>query len=84
MKRTIENNTSKDILKTEEIQKEKDLAKNFIAEKPNIKWTDVIGLEKVKQALVEKIILPLKFPQLFTYYHSWKKIILYGVYFLFF
>lgn len=33
---------------------------------PNIKYDDVAGLEGVKEALKEAVILPLRFPQLFT------------------
>ncbi|MED6205252.1 Vacuolar protein sorting-associated protein 4B [Stylosanthes scabra] len=35
-------------------------------EKPNVKWSDVAGLERAKQAFQEAVILPLKFPQFFT------------------
>lgn len=35
-------------------------------EKPNVKWTDIAGLEGAKEALKEAVILPIKFPQLFT------------------
>ena len=38
----------------------------IIHEKPNIKWSDVAGLESAKQALQEAVILPVKFPQFFT------------------
>uniref|UniRef100_A0A7N2L2U8 MIT domain-containing protein n=1 Tax=Quercus lobata TaxID=97700 RepID=A0A7N2L2U8_QUELO len=33
---------------------------------PNMKWSDVAGLESAKQALQEAVILPFKFPQFFT------------------
>lgn len=35
-------------------------------EKPNIRWNDVAGLEGAKEALKEAVILPIKFPHLFT------------------
>lgn len=38
----------------------------IVREKPNIKWSDVAGLESAKQALQEAVILPVKFPQFFT------------------
>lgn len=39
-------------------------------EKPNIKWNDVAGLEGAKEALKEAVILPIKFPHLFTGIYS--------------
>jgi len=38
----------------------------IVAEKPNIKWDDVAGLEGAKDALKEAVILPVKFPQVRT------------------
>lgn len=35
-------------------------------EKPKVKWDDVAGLEGAKEALKEAVILPIKFPHLFT------------------
>ncbi|KAI4823947.1 hypothetical protein KUCAC02_012499 [Chaenocephalus aceratus] len=31
-------------------------------EKPNVRWSDVAGLEGAKEALKEAVILPIKFP----------------------
>lgn len=52
----------------------------IILEKPNIKWSDVAGLEGAKEALKEAVILPIKFPHLFTGKRvAWKGILLFGV-----
>ena len=37
-----------------------------MSEKPNVHWEDVAGLETAKEALKEAVILPIKFPHLFT------------------
>ncbi|KAG5379310.1 hypothetical protein IGI04_027152 [Brassica rapa subsp. trilocularis] len=51
----------------------------IVREKPNIKWTDVAGLESAKQALQEAVILPVKFPQFFTgKRRPWRAFLLYG------
>lgn len=42
------------------------LANAIVAEKPNVKWDDVAGLEMAKDALKEAVILPARFPQLFV------------------
>uniref|UniRef100_A0A7S3K4J8 vesicle-fusing ATPase n=1 Tax=Aureoumbra lagunensis TaxID=44058 RepID=A0A7S3K4J8_9STRA len=55
------------------------LASAIVTEKPNVKWSDVAGLEGAKAALKETIILPQKFPQLFVGKRKpWKGILLYG------
>mmetsp|Transcript_12349 Transcript_12349/g.26292 ORF Transcript_12349/g.26292 Transcript_12349/m.26292 type:complete len:175 (+) Transcript_12349:147-671(+) len=37
-----------------------------VSEKPNVKWDDVAGLTQAKESLKETVILPTRFPQLFT------------------
>ncbi|KAJ3864674.1 P-loop containing nucleoside triphosphate hydrolase protein [Lentinula novae-zelandiae] len=55
------------------------LAGAIISEKPNVKWDDVAGLEGAKASLKEAVILPLKFPHLFTGKRTpWRGILLYG------
>lgn len=56
------------------------LGSAIVTEKPNVKWSDVAGLEKAKGTLQEAVILPTKFPQLFVgKIRPWAGILLYGV-----
>ncbi len=58
---------------------QKGLAGAILGEKPDVKWDDVAGLDAAKAALKEAVILPAKFPQLFTgKRRPWKGILLYG------
>ena len=51
----------------------------IVIEKPKIQWSDVAGLEGAKEALKEAVILPIKFPHLFTGNRKpWKGILLFG------
>ena len=51
----------------------------IVAEKPNVAWDDVAGLEGAKEALREAVILPIRFPQLFTGKRKpWRGILMYG------
>ncbi|KAJ1920234.1 Vacuolar protein sorting-associated protein 4 [Mycoemilia scoparia] len=51
----------------------------ILTEKPNVRWDDVAGLDGAKEALKEAVILPIKFPHLFTGKRTpWRGILLYG------
>jgi vacuolar protein-sorting-associated protein 4 len=55
------------------------LSSAIVVEKPNVNWDDVAGLEGAKETLKEAVILPQKFPQLFTgERRPWVGILLYG------
>ena len=58
------------IVKAEEDKETKKLMNQvggaILSERPNVKWTDVAGLENAKASLNEAVILPIKFPTLFT------------------
>ncbi|KAG5338243.1 Vacuolar protein sorting-associated protein 4 [Termitomyces sp. Mn162] len=55
------------------------LAGAIVQETPNVKWEDVAGLEGAKASLKEAVILPIKFPHLFTGKRTpWRGILLYG------
>jgi vacuolar protein-sorting-associated protein 4 len=51
----------------------------IVTESPNVKWDDIAGLDNVKQALREAIVLPIAKPQLFTGARKpWSGILLFG------
>jgi len=51
----------------------------IVVEKPCVQWSDVAGLEGAKEALKEAVILPIRFPHLFTGKRiPWKGILLFG------
>mmetsp|Transcript_7064 Transcript_7064/g.9974 ORF Transcript_7064/g.9974 Transcript_7064/m.9974 type:complete len:450 (-) Transcript_7064:169-1518(-) len=51
----------------------------IVTEKPDVKWSDVAGLTAAKESLKETVIMPTRFPQLFTgKRRPFKGILLYG------
>ena len=51
----------------------------IVTESPNVKWNDIAGLQHVKQALREAIVLPIAKPELFTGARKpWSGILLFG------
>jgi len=55
------------------------LSKAIVTEKPNVKWDDIAGLESAKKLLKVTIIMPRRFPSIFTGKREpYKGILLYG------
>ncbi|XP_071476123.1 vacuolar protein sorting-associated protein 4B-like [Diadema antillarum] len=62
-----------------ELKKMERQLEDAIVENPNVKWSDVAGLEGAKEALKEAVIMPVKFPHLFTGKRKpWRGILLFG------
>uniref|UniRef100_A0AAF5CSF0 vesicle-fusing ATPase n=2 Tax=Strongyloides stercoralis TaxID=6248 RepID=A0AAF5CSF0_STRER len=89
IKNFIKNNENKKPMKEENSESDSEDAQSkqlnsklndaIVIEKPNVKWDDIAGLEGAKEALKEAVILPIKFPQLFTGKRTpWKAILLFG------
>jgi len=55
------------------------IQRDILQTSPNVGWEDVIELEEAKRLLKEAVVMPLKYPQLFTGLLSpWCGILLYG------
>ena len=55
------------------------LMSTIVQEAPDVQWSDVCGLATAKAQLKEAVVLPMKYPQLFTGKRQpWRGILLYG------
>ncbi|KNC56086.1 uncharacterized protein AMSG_02099 [Thecamonas trahens ATCC 50062] len=55
------------------------ITRDIFLENPNVSFDEVCGLESAKRVLREAMIMPLKFPQLFTgILKPWKGLLLFG------
>nr|XP_020841434.1 katanin p60 ATPase-containing subunit A-like 2 isoform X3 [Phascolarctos cinereus] len=55
------------------------VSRDIYLQNPNIKWSDIIGLDAAKQLVKEAVVYPIRYPQLFTGILSpWKGLLLYG------
>lgn len=78
-KKKAKGQDDKDEKDEEEKKMQGALSAAIVTEKPNVKWSDVAGLEAAKEGLQEAVILPIKFPQLFDETRKpWRGILLYG------
>jgi len=56
------------------------IRRDIVQDCPRVAWSDIVGLNDAKRLLKEAIILPRKYPQLFTGLRSpWKSALLYGM-----
>eukprot|EP01084_Bolivina_argentea_P255503 429761_1 len=63
---SLENKDNSDTNDEEVEQLQGGLCNAIVINKPKVKWSDVAGLEVAKSLLKEAVILPIRFPQLFT------------------
>ena len=55
------------------------LQRDMIQENPNVRWDDIAELGEVKRVLKESLVMPLRFPHLFTgLLQPWKGLLLHG------
>ncbi|KAJ1431851.1 P-loop containing nucleoside triphosphate hydrolase protein [Ochromonadaceae sp. CCMP2298] len=55
------------------------ICKEIYQDSPNVRFTDIVGLDEAKRLLVEAVQLPLRFPYLFTgILRPWRGILLHG------
>lgn len=55
------------------------LQRDIVVVNPNVKFTDVVGLEDAKVVLKEAVMLPIMYPQLFSgLLEPWKGLLLFG------
>ena len=75
-----EDKVAEEIEEKDEINEfERSLMSCIVQEDSNVAWDDVCGLHIAKAQLKEAVVLPMKYPQLFTGKRQpWKGILLYG------
>ncbi|XP_034251151.1 katanin p60 ATPase-containing subunit A-like 2 [Thrips palmi] len=55
------------------------ISKDIFMHNPNVRWTDIKGLQEAKRLLREAVVYPTKYPELFSgILAPWKGLLLYG------
>ena len=55
------------------------ISRDIVSRNPNVSWTDIIGLPEAKRLIKEAVVMPMRYPQLFTGLLSpWKGVLLFG------
>eukprot|EP01116_Phalansterium_solitarium_P025176 TRINITY_DN9511_c0_g1_i3.p1 TRINITY_DN9511_c0_g1~~TRINITY_DN9511_c0_g1_i3.p1 ORF type:complete len:556 (-),score=142.36 TRINITY_DN9511_c0_g1_i3:90-1757(-) len=55
------------------------ITRDIFTDNPNVRWTDVAGLDEAKRVLKESVVMPVKYPELFKgILAPWKGLLLFG------
>ncbi|KAG2428803.1 hypothetical protein HXX76_011503 [Chlamydomonas incerta] len=55
------------------------ITRDIFTDSPNVRWEDIAGLDSAKRLIKEAVVMPIKYPQLFTgLLAPWKGVLLYG------
>lgn len=55
------------------------MSRDIYQHNPNVKWSDVVELDDAKRLLKEAVVIPTKYPQIFTgMFSPWRGILLFG------
>uniref|UniRef100_T1J9R5 Katanin p60 ATPase-containing subunit A-like 2 n=1 Tax=Strigamia maritima TaxID=126957 RepID=T1J9R5_STRMM len=55
------------------------ISKDIYQRNPNVKWSDIVGLDEAKHLIKEAVVYPIKYPDIFKGILSpWKGILIYG------
>lgn len=55
------------------------ISRDIYVSNPDVKWDDIAGLENSKRLVKEAVVLPIKYPELFTgILQPWKGLLLFG------
>jgi len=55
------------------------ISRDILTRNPGVNWSTIVGLDRAKDLLKEAVVMPLKYPQLFTgLLAPWKGVLLFG------
>lgn len=74
----LTNDEDTEMERASKVMKE-NLRSTIMKEKPNIKFSDIIGMDEAKKAIKTVVLYPMLFPLQFKGLKPWKGVLLYGV-----